>query len=191
MEKSPGASERWPLKMMLARLILALIMTTFLVTNLNAELTDEYHIKAAYLYNFTKFIVWPLDAFRESDKTFQICVLGRDPFGAALDEVVAGKAIEGRPFEVRRLSDRQQTGACRILYAAAPERKRTTSTALAANQIGVLTVDEAGSGTSDKAVVNFTLEHGKVRFEINITAAEEGKLQISSRLLNLATVVKK
>jgi hypothetical protein len=191
MEKSRGASEPWPPTMMFSRSILTLIMVTSLAASFNAELTDEYHVKAAYLYNFTKFIVWPPDAFRDSDKTFQICVLGRDPFGTALDEVVAGKVIEGRPFEVRRLSDRQQTGSCRILYAAAPERKRNTSIPLATSQIGLLTVDEAGSGTSDKAIVNFTLEHGKVRFEINITAAEESKLQISSRLLNLATVVKK
>jgi hypothetical protein len=191
MGKSCGASELWPPTMMLSRSILTLIMVALLATSLNAELTDEYHIKAAYLYNFTKFIVWPADAFRDSDKTFQICILGRDPFGTALDEVVAGKAIDGRPFEVRRLSDRQQTGTCRILYAAASERKRITSIPLNANQTGVLTVSEAGSGTSDKAIVNFTLEHGKVRFEINITAAEEDKLQISSKLLNLATVVKK
>ena len=173
---------------MFSRLNLAFVLSIRLIAGSDVEPPNEYQVKAACLYNFTKFIVWPAEAFRETDKTFTICILGRDPFGAALDAVVAGRAIDGRPLEVRRLSDASQTAGCRVLYLGASDRKRI---ATPENQIGVLTVGEGGSLASATLVINFTLNGGKVRFEINTAAAEDRKLHVSSRLLSLATVVKK
>jgi len=171
---------------MFSRISLTLLLAIRLIASSDAELANEYQIKAACLYNFTKFVVWPEEAFRDIDKTFTICILGHDPFGAALDDVVAGRAIDGRPFEVRRLSDAPQTTACRILYVGASDRKRIP---IAEKQIGVLTVGEGSA--SARSIINFILDSGKVRFEINTAAAEDGKLRISSKLLSLATVVKR
>jgi hypothetical protein len=172
---------------MFSRLSLALVLTIRLIAGANTELPNEYQIKAACLYNFTKFILWPAEAFRDIDKTFTICILGHDPFGAALDDMVAGRAIDGRPLEVRRLSDALQIMGCRVVYVGASDRKRIT---IPEKQIGVLTVGEGGSSTPAQLIINFTMDGGKVRFEINTAAAEDGKLRVSSRLLSLATVVK-
>jgi YfiR/HmsC-like len=188
MEKSHGASEKTRRTAMFPRLSLALVLTIRLIAGSDAERANEYQVKAACLYNFTKFIVWPAEAFRDSDKTFTICILGRDPFGTALDDMVSGRAIDGRPYEVRRLSDAPQTTGCRVVYVGASDRKQLH---VAEKQIGVLTVAEGGGPTSARSIISFTMDAGKVRFEINNAAAEDGKLRVSSRLLSLATVVKR
>jgi hypothetical protein len=172
---------------MFPRLSLTLVLTIHLIAGFDAERANEYQVKAACLYNFTKFIVWPAEAFRDIDKTFTICILGRDPFGTALDDVVAGRAIDGRPYEVRRLPDAPQATRCRVVYFGASDRKRIPIE----KQFGVLTVGEGGNSTSARSIINFTMDAGKVRFEINNAAAEDEKLRVSSRLLSLATVVKR
>jgi YfiR/HmsC-like len=172
---------------MFPRLSLTLVLTIRLIAGSDPERANEYQVKAACLYNFTKFIVWPAEAFRDIDKTFTICILGRDPFGTALDDVVAGRVIDGRPYEVRRLPDAPQATGCRVVYFGASDRKRIPIE----KQVGVLTIGEGGSSTSARSIINFTMAAGKVRFEIDNAAAEDGKLRVSSRLLSLATVVKR
>jgi hypothetical protein len=167
------------------------LLATSLVAGAGPGQMDEYRVKAAFLYNFAKFIDWPAEAFRDSGESFTICVLGDDPFGRALDDAATNKTIAGRTLEVRRLSDARQAGGCRILFISSSERKRVLSVVAAAGRVGVLTVGEAGSATCDGVVIKFTLEAGKIRFEINLPAAEEGKLRLSSRLLNLAAAVRK
>ena len=158
---------------------------------LDAQSPDEYHVKAAFLYNFAKFIDWPPNAAASSTDSFTICVLGRDPFGRALDDVISGKAIDGHPFLVRRLSDARQLGGCRILFVNAPERGQFSSNFTDSRQPGLLTVSDSSSTVANGVVINFTMDQGRVRFEINLTAAERENLKVSSRLLSLAAAVKK
>src|SRR5258708_34362438 len=88
-----------------------------------AAAMDEYQVKAAFLYNFARFVEWPADVFHDPSDPFAICVLGQDPFGHALDDVVAGKKIEGRAFAVRRISAPRQAVGCRILFVSSSEPK--------------------------------------------------------------------
>jgi hypothetical protein len=176
---------------LLSRLTLITVLATQLIAANIAQQAEEYFVKAAFLCNFARFVEWAPDAFRTPEEPLAICVLGQDPFGAAMDDVVAGKSVQGRRFHVRRLSDARQTGRCQILFVSSSESKRSVSVLAAATPRGVLTVGEAGTATAEGMVITFTLSGGKVRFEINMAAAEGAGLRLSSKLLSLATVVRK
>jgi hypothetical protein len=175
---------------MLFRVGAIFVLASRLSAGVNPEQMDEYRVKAAFLYNFAKFVDWPEEAFRNAGEPFSVCILGADPFGRALDEVVAGKAIAGRPLAVRRIPDAHQSAGCHILFVSPSAGKQVLPVLAAAKQCGILTVGEAGSSGSEGMVINFILASGKVRFEINVAAAADQKLRVSSRLLSLATTIR-
>ena len=148
----------------------------------------EYQVKAAFLYNFARFAEWPAESFQHSGEVFQVCVLGTDPFGPALDEVTAGQSVAGHPVEVRRISDPAMVRGCRLLFLGGSQ-KRLLSSAL--REPGVLTVADSDCQGAGEAMIWFTVDRGKVRFEINMDAATRGKVRLSSRLLSLATAVRR
>jgi hypothetical protein len=152
---------------------------------------DEYRVKAAFLYNFAKFVQWPSESFASPTAPFAICVLGHDPFGHSLDDTVAGRTIEGRPFVVRHIASVKQVAGCHVLFIAAAENKRVLPMLADIRMPGVLIVGESDSAAPEGVIVSFRLEAGKVRFAIDTANAERAKLRISSRLLSLAVVVTK
>lgn len=148
----------------------------------------EYSVKAAFLYNFTKFVEWPASAFEERG-SLRLCVLGEDPFGKSLRTVVEGEQVQGRPITLLRIDSLGDPRSCHILFLARSEAERLPAVLAAVRGAPVLTVSEA-PGALDKGVgVNFVLKDGKVRFEIHQTAVEGNGLKISSKLLRLATRV--
>ncbi len=152
---------------------------------------DEYQVKAAFLYNFAKFVEWPAQTFRAADEPILFCVLAANPFGDALDQVIRGKAIDGHPLATRHPAYAASLSECRILFVAAGDVKKFRALAPQLRATPVLTVGEAGDFIPAGGVVNFKIQGGKVRFEINVEAAERQQLRISSKLLSLAEVVKK
>jgi len=152
---------------------------------------DEYQVKAAFLYNFARFVDWPPQAFATSDEPLMVCVLGEDPFGRALDDVLSGKRIEGRALSVRRISDARRTKGCHIVFISSLDRKQALAVLAAMNEPGLLTIGESGNAASGDTIISFVLEEGKVRFAIDSAAAERAKLRVSSRLLSLALQVRK
>jgi hypothetical protein len=176
---------------MLFRLSVTLVLTVQLIAGHPQGPPDEYQVKAAFLYNFAKFVEWPPEAFGNPSESLPVCVLGEDPFGRALDDVISGKKIEGRALIVRRISDAHQAKGCRILFVSSSERRGVLSILAGINESGVLTVGEADSAASGGMIINFILEGGKIRFAINTAAAEREKLRFSSRLLSLAIVAGK
>ena len=150
------------------------------------DLMDEYQVKAAFLYNFARFVEWPFESFQRSNEPLTICVLGIDPFGSSLDDTVAGRAIEGRSLAVRRISSIRQIAGCHVLFVSSAESKRSPPALAEIRTPGVLTVGDSGAPEMDGLIINFRLEGGKVRFAINLEAADRGRLRISSRLLSLA-----
>ena len=173
------------------RFSLTIVLSTRLSAGVNAEPLDEYRVKAAFLYNFAKFVDWPAEAFQYAGAPFSICVLGEDPFGRALDDVAAGKSLGERPVAVRRIADARQTSGCHILFVGSSADKRVLSVLATAKQPGLLTVGDAGNFTSEGIIITFTMEKGKVRFEINRTAADRTGLRISAKLLSLAQAGKR
>jgi hypothetical protein len=168
----------------------AAILTNLPGATLNAQQMDEYQVKAAFLYNFAKFVEWPAEA-GGPPQALTICILGHDPFGQALDDVVAGKVIAGRPIALRRVTDARHISGCRVLFISSSENLRSLSPLTSDEKRGVLTVGEAGNATAECVAIKFTLESGKIRFEINLVEVQEEKLRLSSKLLSLATVVRR
>jgi YfiR/HmsC-like len=150
----------------------------------------EYEVKAAYLYNFAKFVEWPAGAFDKPQTPYSICVLGTDPFGELLD-IAAAESVQGRRMTVRRLSDVKGIAGCHILYVAASERRKLPAVLESLGKFPTLTVGEDDDFVRAGGCMRFFLLGDKVRFEINVQATERAHLKVSAKLLSLARVVGK
>lgn len=151
---------------------------------------DEYQVKAAFLFNFVKFVEWPPEAFSDDNTSFVIGVIGDDPFGGALDQSVSGKSVNGRQLSVRRLKWGEDLRGCHILFISSSERKRLAQIISSLRGASVLTVSDIDQFNQQGGIINFILVASRVRFEINADVAEQGRLKISSKLLTLAKTVK-
>jgi hypothetical protein len=149
----------------------------------------EYEVKAAFLYNFAKFVEWPPDALPDPATPVAICVLGEDPFGQGLDELVQGETLSSHRLVVRRLRDPLQIRDCQVLFVSRSEKGRLPALMAGLRGSGVLTVGEADDFLEQGGVIRFVLEQHRVRFDINLDAAERGRLKLSSKLLRLARSV--
>lgn len=156
---------------------------------LAAEETLEYQVKAAFLLNFTKFIDWPAAAFAQPDSPVSICILGEDPFGPALDQIVAGEVVNGRKVAAERIKRAPASRSCQVLFVAKSEKGGAKL--LSGLGPGVLTVGEGESFLREGGMIAFVLDNRRVRFEINQTVAENAGLKLSSKLLNVAITVEK
>jgi len=149
----------------------------------------EYEVKAAFLYNFAKFVDWPPEAFPTPGTPVSLCVLGEDPFGGSLDSVVRGETLNGRHLAVRRVQGAGEARGCQVLFLPRAERGRAAEVLAALRGASVLTVGEESDFLDQGGVIRFVLEQGRVRFEINLDAAERDHLKLSSKLLRLARAV--
>ena len=151
---------------------------------------DEYQVKAAFLYNFAKFVEWPPGTFANANDPIGICIIGQNPFGSTLEDMVQGKKIGDRAFVVRRLRDTQQVRNCQILFVAATESKRTRALLETLKGVGILTVGETDDFTAAGGIIGMKLEGTRVRLQIALETAESTRLHISSKLLGVAEIVK-
>jgi len=154
-----------------------------------AEAVLEYEVKAAFLLNFTKFIEWPAGSFADPASPLTICILGRDPFGRALDDVVQGEEVNGHKLAVRRISQIPEPQACQVVFAGNGEKE--IRGILGGLGRGVLTVGDGEGFIRDGGMIAFVLENRRVRFNINQSAAESAGLKLSSQLLSVARSVQK
>ena len=147
----------------------------------------EYEVKAAFLVNFTRFVEWPASSFPDAAAPLIIGILGDDPFGASLDQMVAGKQVLGRPLVVRRWEKIDQVENCQLLFVSAAADAGLVSEAVEQfRRAPVLTVSDADQFNNEGGMIRLVLVENKIRFEINNRTAREAKLKISSRLLSLA-----
>lgn len=147
--------------------------------------TDEYRVKAAFLFHFAQLVEWPATA-DDHDTSLQLCTVGEDPFHGELENTVEGKAIGSRVLHIRHLKDEQATQGCNMVFIGQGEGKRLSAILAGLHNSPVLTVGEAADFLGSGGMIRFCLEGNKVRFEINREAAESAKLRISSKLLLLA-----
>jgi hypothetical protein len=138
----------------------------------------EYQLKAGYLFNFVKFVEWPA----EDAGPLTICVAGRNPFGDVLADIVSDESVDGRRLSTRVIHTPEP--GCHVVFV--PEDVATTPYLRAARGSPTLTVGETPGFIARGGIVNFVLEEGKVRFEMNAEAADRAQLRISSHLLRLA-----
>jgi hypothetical protein len=169
--------------------LLALLCVTFGDTG--AGQIDEYQVKAAFLFNFAKFVEWPAKSFPKPNDPIVICILGQNPFEDHLSAAIQGKVLAGRGFAVLQIAELPPKSRCQILFVNSSERQRFRSSAASLKGSGILTVGETPGFIDDGGIINLKLEGGKIRFEINVDAAEQAQLIVSSKLLSLAQIIKK
>jgi hypothetical protein len=150
---------------------------------------SEYQVKAAYLCSFGNFIRWSAPV--NSTDTYPICVLGRDPFGSLLDDAVAGGSIDGRRMVARRIAQPKDAPGCRVVFVSASEEPQLVPTLAALSVWRVLTVSDMPDFTKRGGMVQFIADADRVRFEVNLTSADESGITMSAELLKVAVVVRR
>jgi hypothetical protein len=149
----------------------------------------QYQVKAAFLFNFAQFVDWPASAFHGPQDEFVIGVLGADPFGAYLDELVRGEKVGGRPLAVRRFAHVEDIGECHILFVSRSETGQLEKILAPLKGRSLLTVGDMEGFARYGGIVRFVTEKNKIRLRINLEAAKACDLTISSKLLRPATIV--
>lgn len=154
-----------------------------------AQAAAKHELQAAFVYNFTKFVEWPPEAYAPGDPYFRICLVGRDPFRDVLDELVAGEAVQGRPIEVTRHRRAHQARPCQILVLPEGEAPEDLAAVPGVEEGFVLTVGESAEFLRAGGMVRFRVRAGRIRLEVSETARERSRLRISSKLLQLCDLV--
>jgi len=151
---------------------------------------SEYQVKTAYLYNFVRFVAWPQkpDA---NDDVFAICILGQDPFGKMLDTALEGEVVNRKKIAAKRISDDKDAVNCKVLFISSSEEARLKATLAVVEKSPILTVSDIPQFSQRGGMIQFVLEGNKVRFEVNLAAAQSVGLALSSELLKVATVVRR
>jgi len=146
-------------------------------------------VEAVFLFNFSQFVDWPQHAFANERSPLVVGVLGSDPFGAALDDVVRGEVVNGRTLEVHRYQRVEEVTGCHILFISRSERPRLGQIFAYLKGRSVLTVSDLEDFARQGGMIRFVLMEDKVRLRINLEAAKAAGLTISSKLLRPAQIV--
>ena len=149
----------------------------------------EYQLKAAFLFNFAKFVAWPPDAFQSDKAPISLCVFRHDPFGAALDQVIAEKAINNRELLARRINNLPELKTCQLVFVSETEERQLPGILSSLKGASALVVGESADFAERGGAIQFFLENNKLRFAVNVDAIQRARLQASSKLLALARIV--
>lgn len=171
----------------LATAIRIFLLICLIVNPAHSEENLEYKIKAAYLYNFTKFITWPETTL----PSFNICLVGIDPFNELLDSLETKQAL-GKPIRIFRYHNIKQVRDCHIVYFSnidAPSPTTLPLTLLVGSLDNSLTVSSQSFFAESGGMIGFVLEEDKVRLHINLKALKKSGLGISAKLIEVSTLV--
>jgi hypothetical protein len=169
--------------------VVAALLCLVLWAPLAVASSNEYLIKAAYLYHFAMFVDWPAEAFASKTAPIVIGIVGSDPFGSALDATIRDKRIDGRPVLVKRLDWKEDLRQCHLVFLAAADSGRIGDLVRRLDGAPVLIVAESQDLARRGAAISFRIDDNRVRFDINVDAAKRHRLTISSKVLNLARIV--
>ena len=156
-----------------------------------ADASLEYRVKAAFLYNFAKFVTWPPQTFSAPTDPVVFCVVGEDPFDDVLDITLKDRRVEGRALVVERLRPNASLAGCHVIFAGEVDGASTVRVLQAAAGPRLLTVGESDDFLARGGMIRLMVEEGKVRFDISVRAAEDAGLKFSSQLLKLARNVER
>jgi len=170
---------------MMQMLYRVFFLFTWLITvpsYVEASAYDENQVKAAFLYNFPKFIELP------GEGTLTLCIVGNDPLGEAM-AALNGQVTAGKRLVVKRVNSVNEIPYCQILFISSSEKEHLEPIMRYARNKPILTVGDTSEYPNQGVIVNFYIENNRVKIEINIDAAEQSKLKISSKLLNIARII--
>jgi hypothetical protein len=151
--------------------------------------TREYQVKAAFLFNFTQFVDWPESSFSGPQSPLVIGILGADPFGNYLHDLIAGEKINQHPLEIKHFSNADEIGHCHILFINVADKKSIQAVIEKLKGKAILTVGDAHRFSRFGGMIGLYPKDDKVNIEVNLDAVKEGNLTISSKLLKLSKIV--
>lgn len=156
----------------------------------DVAMAKEHQLKAAFIYNFTKFIEWPSKNFASADSPIVIGVVGQGPLHAEVARVVKDRKVNGRELVVRLIEDPDAIKTVHVLFFFASEDARLDEFMSATHGANILTVGESDLFAQQGGAINFLMEQDKIRFDIDMTAAERAGLKVSAQLQKLAKTVR-
>ncbi|MCH8079946.1 MAG: YfiR family protein [Proteobacteria bacterium] len=168
---------------------LFLIALVFISLPANAdEVSRTYKIKAAFIYNFTKFVIWPQQDSYSDAESFNVCILGDDRLTAAAS-TIQGKSVQGKVLQIKTITNAGENGECEIIFLAMSNTERLKQALESIKGTRVLSVGDSSDFVDNGGIIGLFVENNKVRFDINSLAADDSGLKINSRLLELANRV--
>jgi hypothetical protein len=154
------------------------------------EPLSEPQVKAAFLVNFPKYVDWPAGAFAATNSPVVLAVVGESKVAGEIRKVIAGRTVNGREIVLKRLASGQESGVCHILFISAAEQQRSPNLLARLKDTNILTVGESDDFLERGGIINLARRDQKIALEVNLTAAGNARIQISSKLLKVASVVK-
>lgn len=168
--------------------LILLLLDGLSLGNARASEFDEYAVKAVYLYNFAKYVEWPLGMFTSANAPLLICIAGDNPFGDALT-TLSGKMIESHLVEIRGLSVTTDLASCHIVFVSRAEQGRFKTLLAKLARQPILTVSDISDFAQAGGMIGLVEVDQRIHFNINLNATRQARLKLSSQLLKLATIV--
>jgi len=168
--------------------LLCLLLCTTIQIGAETKAPSEYAVKAAFLYNFTKFVEWPEDVLKDRD-SLKICIFGTNPFGNSLEKTVEGKKAQSKPIKIIYTSEANDIIDCQMLFIASFNEKLKEEALTVVADLPVITVSDLPDFASNGGMIGFYFDNNRIRFEINRQTANDVDLSFSSRLLKIAHIV--
>ena len=164
--------------------VLAALSTALLTGVLRAQGAHEVDVKAAFLYNFTKFVAWPIP--NPSTEPFRLCVVGDDALRRSLEGTIAGESVDGRPLQSLSPRTAEEARGCHLLFVGQSQGERESRLLDAVRDAPVLTVSDTADFARHGGGIEFVRENNRLRFDVNVPGAERAGIKVSSRLLKVA-----
>lgn len=165
------------------------ICFAWLPLHAQAQSATEDQIKAAYLFNFAKFVEWPAEAFAKSDSPMNFCALRRSRVAYELNASMRDRSINGHPFTIKEIRGPEESRDCHMVFLTTDSRREQEKFVAAVKGLPILLVGGVAGFARTGGMIDFFVDEGKLILEINVSAAESSHLKISSRLLALARIV--
>jgi hypothetical protein len=178
-------SNRW-----LGRL-LTVALLLMVVSPGSAADSKEYQLKAAFIYNFTKFVEWPAHRFPETNSPIIIGILGKNPFNDELEKIIKDRNVNGHGIVVKNIISPAEATSVHLVFVSAGEEEKWEGVLKSFQKTAILTVGESEKFAASGGMINFTRQADKVRFEINQDSTDEAGLKVNAQLLKLATTVRR
>ena len=170
-------------------LLLIILCADLFAPQVRAQVFKEYDVKATFLYHLAQFVEWPPEAFPTEETPLVIGILGADPFGKVLDEIIQDEVVRNRKLKVERYRNMEEIKNCHILFISQSETGRLEQIFSHLKDRKILTVGDTEGFAQRGGIVRFRTEKNKIRLRINLDAAKAASLTISSKLLRAAEVV--
>jgi PPE-repeat protein len=189
---SRSQSTQFPFVLRAAGLLILSVMAGASFSGIARAQSDQlsdYDVKAAFLFNFTKFVEWPESSFESPQAPIVIGIIGDSPFGDSLTRIVAGQKAQGRGIEIIRYRRGDDLRRCNVLFISDSERQRSAQILASLQPASILTVSDMDGFAEAGGAIQFVIQDNRVRFIVNLDAATQSKLRASAKLLALARVI--